>query len=189
LITSPARAFKPSNCLSPSAPFRVIFDRTLSEGLAFGAAAELGGAHVDAVGPDLGSFWMNTLEPLLKREPLTLAGLTAGAPLFCLELLCRNYGLRTVYRIEHGPGADGRTQHAFTGDSVLAACADRLGTAGADWPKAAVSVATEAFRGWLSAPAIELLDLRAHERSAQSLFSWMIARVGAASAATSRNRG
>jgi hypothetical protein len=174
LITSPARAFKPSNCLSPSAPFRVIFDRTLSEGLAFGAAAELGGAHVDAVGPDLGSFWMNTLEPLLKREPLTLAGLTAGAPLFCLELLCRNYGLRTVYRIEHVPGADGRTLHAFTGDPVLAACADRLG-AGADWPTAAAAMATEAVRGLQPASAIELLDLRAHERSALSLFTWMIA--------------
>jgi hypothetical protein len=192
LITSPAHALKsPVYGAHGAARLRVIFDRTLREGLAFGAAAERSGAHVEALGADLGSYWMSTLEPLLKRGPLTLAGFTAGAPLFCLELLCRDYGLRTVYRIEHVPAADERVRHALTGDSALAAWTHRLASAGADWPSAAAAVATDAFRRSPPAPGIELIDLRAHERSAQSLFSWMIAPlpVGAALAATSRNRG
>jgi hypothetical protein len=170
-------------------PLRVIFDRTLDAGVVFGLAAEHSGAHVDAVGADLGGYWINTLEPMLKRGPLTLAGLTAGAPLFCLELLCRDYGLRTVYRIEHVPAADGCARHRLTGDPAPAAWTDRLAAAGADWPKAAAAVATEAFRRPPRAPGIELLDLRAHERSRESLFSWMIGPtpVGAASAAINRD--
>jgi hypothetical protein len=190
-VTFPLRALKPSYGAHDAFPLRVIFDCTFHAGLAFGVAAERSGAHVAAVGADLGSYWMSTLEPLLKRGPLTLAGLTAGAPLFCLEVLCRNYGLRTVYRIEHLPAADGHARHTLTGDPVLAAWTDRLAAAGADWPGAAATVATEAFGRWQLAPAIELLDLRAHERGTRSLFSWMIApaRVGAALAATLRDRG
>jgi hypothetical protein len=175
LVTFPARALKPLNRASSALPLRVIFDRTLHAGLAFGVAAERSGMHVDAVGADLGSYWMRTLEPLLKRAPLTLAGLTAGAPLFCLELLCRDYGLRTVYRIEHVPTSEGRVQHTVTGDPALAAWADRLATAGADWPVASADLTTVAFGRGQSVPALELLDLRAHERSAQSVFTWMIA--------------
>jgi hypothetical protein len=156
-------------------PLRVIFDSTLDAGLAFGAAAERSGAHVDAVGADLGSYWMSTLEPLLKRGPLTLVGLTAGAPLFCLELLCRDYGLKTVYRIEHVPTPGAAARHALTGDPALAAWADHLAAAGADWPRADAALATDALERRQPAPAIELLDLRAHERRAQSLFTWMIA--------------
>jgi hypothetical protein len=190
LATPSAHALKPRSFgVDNASPFRVIYDRTLREGLTFAATVERIGAHVDAVGADLGHYWMSTLEPLLRRGPLTLAGLTAGAPLFCLELLCRDYGLRTVYRIEHALAAGGRTHHVVTGNPALAGWTDSLAAAGADWPSVAAVVATDASRQWRPAPAIELLDLRAHERSAQMLFSWMIAPVGAASAATSRNRG
>ena len=172
----------------PSIPLRVIFDRTLREGRAFGATAERRGARVDAVGADLGTFWMSTLEPELKHGPVMLAGLTAGAPLFCLELLCRDYGLRTVYRIEHVRAPDGRVRHALAGDPGLAASIDRLVIAGADWPAAAAAVALEADLRRLPAPALELLDL-ADGRANRSSFTWVMqsdvgtASVGAALAA------
>jgi hypothetical protein len=171
-------------------PLRVIFDRTLDAGRAFGAAVERSGAHVDAVGADLGNYWMSTLEPLLKRGPFPLVGLTAGAPLLCLELLCRDYGLRTVYRIQHVPAADGCARHQLTGDPTLAPWTDQLTAAGADWPMVAAALTTESFGRRHPAPAIELLDLRTHEYTAQSLFTWMIAPapVGAALAATFLNR-
>jgi hypothetical protein len=178
LATSPARAIGHSKQRAPGAsPFRVIFDRTFREGLAFGVTAERRGAHVDGVGADLGAFWMSTLEPLLRRGPLTLAGLTASAPLFCLELLCRDYGLRTVYRIEHALGPDGRVRHALTGDPSLAAWPERLAAAGAEWPAAAAAVATAGATLPRPATAIELLNL-AGGRAARSLFTWVIKSRG-----------
>jgi hypothetical protein len=167
-----------------------MFDRTLAEGLAFGASSENRGARVDAVDSDLGSFWMNTLEPALKEGPLTLAGLTAGAPLFCVELLCRDYGLRTVYRIEHVLVPDARVQHTITGPASLSAWTEALAAAGAEWPAVAAAVAADAARRAPPELSIELLDLRAHAHGALSLFSWMLAppRVGAASAAILPNR-
>jgi hypothetical protein len=167
-------------------PLRVVFDRTLREGRAFGAAAERRGARVDAVGADLGSFWMRTLEPELKRGPLTLAGLTAGAPLFCLEVLCRDYGLSTVYRIEHRPTLRGGVEHFFSGDPALAPWTTRLVAAGTGWAAEVADLATTAIPASRPPTGIELLDLRAHERSAQSLFTWMIANENDYAESTSR---
>jgi hypothetical protein len=110
---------------------------------------------------------------LLRRGPLTLAGLTASAPLFCLELLCRGYGLRTVYRIEHSVERSGRVRHTLTGDSTLAPWTHRLAAAGAEWAAEAAELATSGATLPRPAPAIELLDL-AGGRVARSLFTWVI---------------
>jgi hypothetical protein len=171
LAASPARA-KPFSAASAAPPTRAVFDRTFAAGRAFGAAAALRGAVVAAVGADLGSFWMSTLGPLLKNEPVTLAGLTAGAPLFCLELLCRDYGLRPVYRIEHRLGADGRVEHVVTGNPALADWRHQLAAAGGDWAAQAATLATAATLP-RPATAIELLDL-AGTRGRGSLFTWVM---------------
>ena len=158
-------------------PLRVIFDRTLSEGIAFGTAATRRTTIVDAVDADLGGYWLHTLEPLLKEGPLALAGLTAGAPLFCLELLCRDYGLRTVYRIEHSLEADGRIGHTLTGDPSLAPWLDRLAASGREWAAEAAVLATPGTALPRPTRAIELLGL-AGGRAVRSLFTWMIANRG-----------
>ncbi|HEY7670942.1 MAG TPA: hypothetical protein VIC71_01910 [Gammaproteobacteria bacterium] len=191
LAASRARAAEHANQRAPDGQLRVIIDRSFDEGLAFGAAAERRGAHVDAVDADLGSFWMRTLEPRLRHGPFALAGLTAGAPLFCLELLCRDYGLTTVYRIEHARRPDGGVRHTLTGDPALDGWTERLAAAGAQWAAGAAELATSGAAVPRPTIALEPLDLRAHEHSAQSLFTWMIAPppvgatlVGAALAAT-----
>ena len=174
LAATPARAMRLQIDHTSGTPpsRRVVFDRTFPDGIAFGSTAAHRGAVLHAVGADLGSFWMSTLEPLLKHGALTLAGLTAGAPLFCLELLCRDYGLSTVYRIEHRPAPDGGVVHFLSGDPALAAWTDRLAAAGAGWAVEAAALATAST---LPRPAttIELLDL-ARGRASQSLFTWVI---------------
>jgi hypothetical protein len=176
LATSSVRALNPPNHRTPAAPpSLVLFDRTFREGVAFGAQAEHRGARVVSVDADLGGYWMNTLEPLLKRGPLTLAGLTAGAPLFCLELLCRDYGLSTVYRIEHRLAPHDSVEHLLAGDIALTLWTRRLAAAGERWPAKAAELATAGTAAPRSSTAIDLLDLRAHEHSAHSLFTWMIA--------------
>lgn len=42
---------------------------------------------------DPGRLWMETLEPELRRSPMTIAGVTSAATLFCLQFLTRDYGL------------------------------------------------------------------------------------------------
>jgi hypothetical protein len=79
-------------------PDLVLYDGTSKEGLAFGAAAARRGTATLRVAPALGTAWVNEIEPRLKQAPLLMAGLTDGPSLFCLELLCRDYGMGLVYR-------------------------------------------------------------------------------------------
>jgi hypothetical protein len=82
-----------------------VFANDEALGAAFGAAAARAGVAPAPVGPDVGGLWRDRLEPRLRRVnaagPIAVAGLTAGAPLFCLEFLARDYGLRPRYRLEH----------------------------------------------------------------------------------------
>jgi hypothetical protein len=162
--------------------FKMVFDASFPAGAAFGAAAARRGAPVHAIGGDIGGLWMNTLEPRLREGPVALAGLTAGATLFCLELLARDYGLGPVYRIEHAPQPDGRVRHTFAGDAQLASSTERLAAAGEDWALHAAELATGVARELRPVADVELLDLRGSERAAQSLFTWVLAfaPVGAA---------
>ena len=91
---------------------RILYDRRTPEGTAFGAEAARRGVPVTGTGSDLGSVWMHEIEPRWQREPDAIAGLTAGASLFCLEYLARDYGLELVYRIEHSGLHGFRVHHA-----------------------------------------------------------------------------
>jgi len=42
---------------------------------------------------DPGQLWMNTIEPVLRVNPVVIAGYTSAPTLFCLQYLTRDYGL------------------------------------------------------------------------------------------------
>jgi hypothetical protein len=156
--------------------FRVLYDRYTSEGISFGAEAARQGVPISATGSDLGGVWMHEIEPRWQREPVAIAGLTAGAPLFCLEYLARDYGVELVYRIEHAPVEGGRVQHTVTGPGGLSGRVDALAAAGDQWPAVAAALAAE-FPAVLPArPAIPLLDLAERtDRAAEPFYSWLLA--------------
>jgi hypothetical protein len=155
--------------------FKVVFDRTFAAGVAFGAEAARRGAPVQAIGSDLGGVWMNVLEPELKASPVAIAGLTGAAPLFCLELLARDYGLGVVYRIEHARLPGGGFRHAVTGHPVLASWQAHL-AADENWGARAAELATAYPRALAPESPIALLDLAERPgRAAGSLYSWMLA--------------
>lgn len=77
----------------------VIFDRRFADSVDF--AAQFAAADVATHGMvrgDITPFWRNELAALWSMAPVSIAGLTLEGPLFCLEQLGAQYGLRVVRR-------------------------------------------------------------------------------------------
>jgi hypothetical protein len=51
---------------------------------------------------DVAGLWMCELEPRLRAGPVVIEGHTSAATQFCLEFLARDFGARTVHRVESG---------------------------------------------------------------------------------------
>lgn len=81
-------------------PSLVLVDRSLDTGAAFAAAAAADGHTVLTFGRDVAGLWMSAIEPRLRAGPVTIAGHTSAATLFCLDLLARDYGAHTVRRVD-----------------------------------------------------------------------------------------
>lgn len=79
--------------------YKVVGDQRYPESMAFVAAARGQGiaGHTLARG-DISKFWLNELQTVWQQTPAAVAGLTDAGPLFCLEQLCGQYGLRVIQR-------------------------------------------------------------------------------------------
>ena len=90
---------------------KVVFDRRSAAGRSFGSEiARTAGAHlVHAIDGDVTDVWYHDLYPRWQRDPAPIAGLTDFAAIFCLERLAWDFGMRTVFRAEHGPQCDAAT--------------------------------------------------------------------------------
>src|SRR5580698_11195588 len=82
--------------------YKVIFDERFPASVAFGQKWKAGGAPVHAIRGDITDLWFHDLDAQWKRQPVGIAGLTAHGPLFCLERLAWNHGMRVVSRVEQG---------------------------------------------------------------------------------------
>jgi len=94
----------------------VIVDRALPDAAVFVTDAIAAGHDTRLFDRDVGTLWMNEIEPRLRAGPVAIAGLTGAATLFCLDFLARDYGAHVVQRT------------AAAGDSVgwlIATHADR----------------------------------------------------------------
>jgi hypothetical protein len=85
--------------------YRVVCDDRFAPSVAFGADAARRGIPLERTTGDISTFWFDDLSLRWKTSPVAIAGLTAQGPLFCLERLGWDHGLRVVYREVH-PGAD-----------------------------------------------------------------------------------
>lgn len=159
---------------SVAVPFKVVFDRNVAGAAAFADAVAALGHPVEAVGADVGRLWRDAIEPRLRVKPAAIAGLTAGAPLFCLELLARDYGLRTVYRVEHARLADGRLQHVPEGVVPVRSVVESPESDRRWLERMGTLVATH-FPRVGSGGSLELLDLAGRPGRAETLFTWMLA--------------
>jgi len=177
-IAVSALAASPFTARAALAPqCKILFERELDESAAFRTEAERRGATTQATRSDIGNLWMFDMEPQLQQGPAAaVAGLMSAGPLFCLELLARDYGLRLVYRIEHTRAASGRIEHTLTGRPPSANWEQALTSAGRHWPAAAAALVTES--GHLSPARITSPLPGTADAGGQpnySIYTWMLA--------------
>lgn len=162
--------------------YKVIFDERFPASVAFGAEAKNLGLPVHAIRGDITDLWFHDLDAQWKKEPAAVAGLTAHGPLFCLQQLAWDHGMRVVFRGDHNYLPQDAIEHVLTGpESALRHAALLKGT-GDGWaartahlvanlPEGAASPAKITVRGCAKAPA---------NLEAEGLISWVIAPVAGA---------
>ena len=157
--------------------FPIIIDRELEQGHFFSESlASLGISAID-VGETLGFEWLTLIEPALKSNGQFLAGMTKGAPLFCMEYLAQSYGLAPVMRIEHRSHKDSLMTHVMSGKGTEVSAFEKvLNTAGKRWPMAAAKLLAEAIQGRAEQSSLDFVDLSGKStESAPSIYTWLLA--------------
>jgi hypothetical protein len=87
--------------------YKVIFDERFPTSVAFGNDWKARGAAVHAIRGDITDLWFHDLDLQWKKRPVSIAGLTAYGPLFCLERLAWDRGMRVVSRVDQAAIHDG----------------------------------------------------------------------------------
>jgi hypothetical protein len=94
----------PDAAPAPTEPAIALVDRSLGGSAAFAAAARARGLRTLEFAGDVAAVWMRDIEPRLRSGPVALAGYTSAATWFCIDLLARDFGARTVQRSDETEG-------------------------------------------------------------------------------------
>jgi hypothetical protein len=165
--------------LEPAASFyKVVFDERFSESVAFAHEMARRGMTVHGISGDMTDLWYHDLHAQWQQNPVAIAGLTGHGPLFCLEQLAWDHGMRVVLRAEHRYAAENCMEHELSAPDVLLPETTSLAQAGAGW---STQMARFVSRCPLSGSrsSTRIVSPSAHRREADedSLFTWIIAPV------------
>jgi hypothetical protein len=112
-----------------------LYDDRYAEGRRF--VAVVGAQNVAAHALDDGDvtrLWHQELQGLLRRDGVAIAGFTQFGPMFVVERLALERGLRVALRIEHRAAADGKLVHVFAGPRETFDLAQGFEASRSDWP-------------------------------------------------------
>jgi hypothetical protein len=179
-VLSPAAAADSALPVTPL--YKVVFDERFPASVAFGAEAPSLGLQAHAIRGDITDLWFHDLDAQWKKKPVAVAGLTAQGPLFCLDRLAWDHGMRVVFRGDHHYLPEDSIEHVLTGpESVLRqaafpqsgenAWAAHIAGLVARLPEGSSSPAKVTIRGRGTAPA---------NAEPEGLISWVIAPVAGA---------
>lgn len=120
---------------------RAIFDPRYAESVTFARAiGDFGIPVVGIVNGDPTDVWFNELDLVWRENPIAIAGLTQFGPMFALQSLAQDRGMRVALRIEHLLSGS-RMAHKIFGSTEQVAIAERLAMEGTDWPTLAAVMA------------------------------------------------
>jgi len=172
----------PESALRVTPLYKVIFDERFPASVAFGDEAKGLGLPVHSIRGDITDLWFHDLDARWKQQPVAVAGLTAQGPLFCLERLAWDHGMRVVFRGDHRYLPEDTIEHALTGPESTLRYARALEREGDEWawrvadlvanvPEGAAYPASTNIRGRAKSPV---------DRESEHLISWVIAPVAGA---------
>lgn len=84
--------------LAAGEPAIVLVDRALAGSAELAAAARARGLEPLEFSVDVAAVWMRELEPRLRAGPIVIEGYTSASTWFCLDLMARDFGARTLER-------------------------------------------------------------------------------------------
>lgn len=167
--------------LAPTQLYKVIFDERHASSRAFASEVKRLGAPVCAIKGDITDLWFNDLDARWRKEPVAIAGLTEHGPLFCLERLAWDHGMRVVYRADHTYRADGYMEHELSGSERMLREAVDLSSSGPDWSSRVASLLTRCPASRAQASKLTVVTPAVKQAGdPEHLVSWVIAPVGAA---------
>jgi len=158
----------------------VVSDARFSQARRFAAEAERAGLHSHAIDGDITRLWRDHLLPGWRRQPGPLAGMTARQPLFCLEQLARDHGLRVVFRAEHEPQADGSVRHRLSAPASHLRTLDELLDGQPDWSERLARYSNTCSWGLAAGPCGQASvhsAAVAGEPMQEPLISWVMAPI------------
>lgn len=122
---------------------KAVFDDRYAEGRTFAKAARHLDVPVRALdNGDVTAFWYDELDALWRERPAAVAGTTQFGPMFVLERLARERGMRVALRVEHSANSDGTVTHEIVGPSETIELADHLQQRKVEWPMLVAVLAT-----------------------------------------------
>jgi hypothetical protein len=159
---------------------KVIYDRRFAEPVRFARAAEGFGLQAHAIDGDMTALWYEELDGLWRKDAVAIAGMTRHGPMFCLEMLARDHGMRLAYQAEHQI-ADGEVRHSVSGALTSLRRSSSLVEAGAAWPeRMARLVADTPVEPALSGAVGVVTRTEAQRAAEEPLFTWVIGPVSQA---------
>jgi hypothetical protein len=166
---------------APAQLYKVIYDERHASGRAFASEVKRLGASLQAMKGDITDFWFNELDARWKKEPVAVAGLTEHGPLFCLERLSWDHGMRVVYRADHTYRPGGYIEHDLYGSERMLREAVELSSSGPDWSTRVASLLTRCPTTRAQASKLTIVTPAAEQAGdPEHLVSWVIAPAGGA---------
>ena len=160
--------------------YKVVYDERHAPCRAFASEAKELGVTVHGIRGDITGLWFNDLDARWKKEPVAIAGLTEQGPLFCLERLAWDHGMRVIYRADHAY-RDGYMEHDLSGSERMLREAVELSSSGPDWSARVAILLTRCPAGRAQASKLTVVTPAAKEAGDPGhLVSWVIAPVDGA---------
>jgi hypothetical protein len=155
--------------------YKVVFDERFPASVAFAREMERLGAPIHGITGDMTDLWFHDLFHRWSKGPAAIAGMTAHGPLFCLERLAWDQGMRVVYRADHNWLAEGSLEHALRGPAEMLRRAKEIDSLGADWGGWAANVLATYSEGDAGSFHSAIASTVVQPEADEPLISWIIA--------------
>lgn len=155
--------------------YKVVYDKRFDDSVAFAKRMEVLGLATRSIEGDVTRFWYDELYHEWRRGPAAIAGLTAHGPLFCLERLAWDQGMRVVFRAEHKRAGGSCMEHEFTGP--IAMLHETLDASDTAWSTRMADVVANCPRGrsQIAGTRSAVVSPVPPSHGSLSLYSWVIA--------------